>query len=143
MIINQIFTYNSINRTINESIIPINHMHIPDHQSITQSHSIYQSINLSINNSITSTIYICDAISGNQSEMERVTFSVFYLVEVLIWRWTLFGWKSNLTCIINGSNLVMRNWRILKTIENKRNLFHFLAISHNQCSRLPTDSARL
>ena len=27
---------------------------------------------------------------------------------------------------------VMSNWRILKTIKNKRNLFLFLAISHNQ-----------
>ncbi len=29
-------------------------------------------------------------------------------------------------------------WKILKTIENKRNAFLFLAVSHNQCSRLPT-----
>ncbi len=34
------------------------------------------------------------------------------------------------------------NWKILKTIENKRNSFLFLAVSHNQCSRLPTDPAR-
>ena len=27
-------------------------------------------------------------------------------------------------------------------IENKRNAFLFLTVSHNQCSRLPTDPAR-
>ena len=37
---------------------------------------------------------------------------------------------------------VMSNWGILKTKENKRNSFLFLDISHNQCSRLTTDSAR-
>ena len=37
---------------------------------------------------------------------------------------------------------VMSNWRILRTTENNRNPFHFLAISHNQCCRLPTDPAR-
>ncbi len=33
------------------------------------------------------------------------------------------------------------NWRILKTIEIERNTFLFLAVSHNQCSWLPIDSA--
>ena len=31
---------------------------------------------------------ICDAIQGNQSEVERVTFSIFYLIEMPIWRGT-------------------------------------------------------
>ena len=35
------------------------------------------------------------------------------------------------------------NWKILKTIENKRNAFLFLAVSHNQCSPLLTDPGRL
>ena len=34
------------------------------------------------------------------------------------------------------------NWKILKTIENKRNAFLFLALSHNRCCRLLTDPAR-
>ncbi len=34
------------------------------------------------------------------------------------------------------------NWKILKTIENKRNAFLFLSVSQNQCSRLPTEPAR-
>ena len=36
----------------------------------------------------------------------------------------------------------MSNWKVLKTIDNKRNSFLLLAISHNQCSQLSTDSAR-
>ena len=76
---------------------------------------------------------------GNQSEVEHVTFSVFYLIEMLIWR-GIFCWKPHLNWI-SGSK-VMSNWRILKTIENKRNPFLFLVISHNQCSRLQTDSTR-
>ncbi len=35
------------------------------------------------------------------------------------------------------------NWKILRTIENKRNAFLFLAVSHNQCCRLSTDPTRL
>ncbi len=34
------------------------------------------------------------------------------------------------------------NWKTLRTTENKRNAFVFLAVSHNQCCRLPTDPAR-
>ncbi len=34
------------------------------------------------------------------------------------------------------------NWKILKTIENKRNSSLFLAVSHSQCSRLLTDPTR-
>ncbi len=37
---------------------------------------------------------------------------------------------------------VVSNWRVLRTIENNRNSFLFLGISHNQCYRLPTDTAR-
>ena len=33
------------------------------------------------------------------------------------------------------------NWKILKTIENKRNAIPFQAASHNQCSGFPTDPA--
>ncbi len=33
-------------------------------------------------------------------------------------------------------------WRILRIKENNSNSFLFLAISHNQCCRLPTDPAR-
>ncbi len=69
----------------------------------------------------------------------HVIFSVFYSIEVLIWRGTCC-WKPHLNRT-SGSK-VLSNWRILKTIENKRNS-PFLAISHNQCSRLLTDSARL
>ena len=68
-----------------------------------------------------------------------MTFSVFYLIQVLIKRGT-FSWKSHLNQT-SGSK-VMSNWRILRTTENRRNAFLFLAISHNQCSRLLTDSAR-
>ncbi len=83
--------------------------------------------------------------TGNQLrksvfKSNRWHFSVFYLIEVLIWRGN-FCWKPHLNQT-SGSK-VMSNWRILKTIENKRNSFLFLAISHNQCSRLPTDAARL
>ena len=35
------------------------------------------------------------------------------------------------------------NSKILKTIENRRNAFLFLAVSHNQWARFPTDPARL
>ena len=82
----------------------------------------------------------CDAISGNQSEGKHVTFSVFYLIEVLIWSGT-FCWKPRLNQT-SGSK-VMSNWRMLKTIENKINSFLWLSLSHNQCSWIPTDSARL
>ncbi len=85
---------------------------------------------------------LCDVIWGNQSEVEHVTFSDFYLTElnkVLIWRGTSC-WKPHLNQT-SGSK-VMSNWTILKTIENKRNSFLFLAISHYQCSQLLTDSAR-
>ena len=48
------------------------------------------------------------------------------------------GTKSNLnTNCVNKSQVVY----ILKRIENERNSFLFLAISHNQCSRPPTDPA--
>ncbi len=49
-------------------------------------------------------------------------------------------WKPHLNRF-SGSK-VMSNWRVLRTIENNRNSFLFLAISHNQCCRLPTDPAR-
>ncbi len=45
--------------------------------------------------------HICDA---NQSEVEHVTFSAFYLIEVLIKRGT-FCWKPNLNQT-SGSKVV-------------------------------------
>ena len=53
---------------------------------------------------------------------------------VLIWKGT-FHWKPHL--IWTSGSKVLSNWRILKTIENKRNAFLLLAVSQNQCSRLP------
>ncbi len=78
---------------------------------------------------------LCDAIKGNQPEVKHVTLSVFYLIEVLIRRGKIQPesdqWFQSYS-----------NWKILKTIENKRIAFLFLPVSHNQCSRLPTDPAR-
>ncbi len=68
---------------------------------------------------------ICDAIWGNKSEVK-------YFAENP--HWTLPGsdqWFQSYS-----------NWKILKTIENKRNAFLFLAVSHNQCSRIRTDPTR-
>ncbi len=59
---------------------------------------------------------------------------------MLIWRGT-FCWKPPPESDLNGSK-VMSNWRILKTIENKRNPFLFLAVSHHQFSSFQTDSSR-
>ena len=67
-----------------------------------------------------------------------MTFSVSYFIELL--NLGTFCRKSHLNRT-SGSK-VMSNWRILKTIENKRNSFLFLALSHNQCSRLPNYSSR-
>ncbi len=61
----------------------------------------------------------------------NMTFPVFYLIGMLIWRGT-FYWKPHLNRT-SGSK-VMSNWRIIRTIENKRNAFLFLVISHNQSS---------
>ena len=83
--------------------------------------------------------HICVAIYRDQSDVAHVTFSVFYLTEKLIWRGT-FCWKPHLNRA-SGSK-VTSNWMILRTIENNRNSFLFLAMSHNQCCRLLTDPAR-
>ncbi len=80
----------------------------------------------------------CDVILGDQSKIEHVTFSVFYLIEVLTWRGT-FCWNPHLNW--TGGSKVMSNWRILR-IESKRYSYLFRAISHNQCPQLSTDSAR-
>ncbi len=77
----------------------------------------------------------CD-LSGSV-ELAHVTFSVFYLIEVFTWRGT-FCWKPHLNR--SSGSKVISNWRVLRTIENNRNTFLFLAISH--CCRLPTDPAR-
>ena len=59
-----------------------------------------------------------------------------------------FDWSAHLERYIllkthlnwsSGSKIMSR---ILRTIEKNRNSFLFLVISHNQCSWLPTDSAR-
>ncbi len=65
--------------------------------------------------------------------MEHVTFSVFYLIQVLMKRGT-FWWKPHLNQ--TSGFKVIAKWRILIKIESKRNMFLFLAVSHNQCSRL-------
>ena len=51
-----------------------------------------------------------------------------------------FCWKPRLNQ--SSGCEIMSIWRILRTLENNRNSFLFLAISHNQCCRLPTDPAR-
>ncbi len=58
-------------------------------------------------------------------------FSLFYLTEMLIIWGGTSCWKSHLNW--TSSFKVMSNWRKcrLKAIENKRNSFLFLAISHN------------
>ena len=76
---------------------------------------------------------------GISQNSEHVTFSVCYLIEVLLWRGT-YCWKPHLNRI-SGSK-VMSNWMVVKTIETKIKSFLLLAVSHNQCSRLSTDSAR-
>ncbi len=60
----------------------------------------------------------------------------------------LFGWSAHLQRYVcwkprlnwTSGSKVMSSWRI--PIGNKRNSFLFLALSHNQCSRLLTDSAK-
>ncbi len=64
---------------------------------------------------------------------------IFCLIDVLIRRGT-FCWKPHLNR--SSGSEVMSNWKILRTIENNRNSFLFLAISHNQWCRLPADPAR-
>ncbi len=69
-----------------------------------------------------------------------------------MWHFQFFIWlKSSLGEIQFAENptwigpvvpRLVSNWRILRTKENNRNLFLFLAISHNQCCLLPTDPAR-
>ena len=81
--------------------------------------------------------YMCDL--GNQSEVELVPFSAFYLIEILIRRGT-FCWKNPPES--DQWFQSYSNWKILKTIENKRNAFLFLAVSHDQCFQLPTDPTR-
>ncbi len=86
---------------------------------------------------------ICDAILGNQSEVEHVTFSV------ILFDQSLHYWERYIL-LITWPELdrpyrrfqSYSNWKILKTIENKRNTFLFLPVSHNQCAWLPTDPTR-
>ncbi len=62
---------------------------------------------------------------------------------------SLFDWSPHLEMYILLKTLPesdqwfqsYSNWKVLRTIENKRNGFLFLAISHNQCSWLLTDPA--
>ena len=82
---------------------------------------------------------ICDAIKGNQLELEQVTFSVFYVIEVLILRGT-FCWKIHLNR--SSGSKVMSNWKILRTIQNNRNSFFFwlyLTINAQNFRLIPLD----
>ena len=61
----------------------------------------------------------------------------------------LLDWSAHLERYINfllktipESDQWFQSYEQLKDCQNKRNSFLFLAISHNQRSRLPTDSAR-
>ena len=73
-------------------------------------------------------------ISRNSNMWHNFHFSIW-----LKCSWRGKCWKPHLNR--SGGSKVMSNWRILRTTENNTNSFLFLAISHNQCSRLPTDSA--
>ena len=79
----------------------------------------------------------CDL--GESVVSQTCDFSVFSLIEVVIWRGT-FWWESHLNR--SSGSKVMSNWWIFRTIENNRNSFLFLTISRNQCCRLPTDPPR-
>ena len=52
-----------------------------------------------------------------------------------------FCWKLHLNR--SSGSKVMSNWRFLRTIENNRNSFLFLTVSHNHWCRLPNDPTRL
>ncbi len=59
----------------------------------------------------------------------------------------LFDWNSHWERYIllktppESDQWFQSYWKILKTIEKKRNVFFFLVVSHNQCSWLPIDPA--
>ena len=62
----------------------------------------------------------------------------------------LFDWSAHSQTYVFAENLIWIpwfqrycNWRILKTLKKTKEIHFFLTVSHNQCSRLPTDSARL
>ncbi len=76
--------------------------------------------------------------SSGISRNSRVTFSVFYSIEVLtlIERYILL--KTQLESV-----QWFQGYEQLRGSQNNRNSFLFLAISHNQCCRPPTDPARL
>ncbi len=74
-----------------------------------------------------------------QLEVEHVTFAVFYLIEVLIRRGT-FWWKPHLQRISGSIVTALKDSQ--NNRKQKRNAFLFLVVSHNQCFRLLTDSAR-
>ncbi len=72
----------------------------------------------------------CDLVGSVRTR----TCDIFsFLFEMITWRGT-FWWKLHLNR--SSSSKVMSNWRVLRTIENNRNSFLFLAISHNQCCQL-------
>ena len=73
-------------------------------------------------------------------EVKHVAFSVFYLIEVLI-RLGEVHFAENPTESDQWFQSYS-NCKILNTIENKRNVFLFLAVSHNQFSWLLTDPTR-
>ncbi len=79
----------------------------------------------------------CD-LQGKHSEVKHVTFSQISI-----------DWSPHLgdehfpeNTWIGQRFQSYISWKILKTIENKRNVFLFLAVPHNQCYRLPTDPAK-
>ncbi len=51
-----------------------------------------------------------------------------------------FCWKPHLNQTSGSKVIAIEGFS--KTIDNKRNAFLFLVVSHNQCFRLPTDSTR-
>ena len=79
----------------------------------------------------------CDADLG-----ESVGSHTFDIFQFSIWlksSWREVHFAKNSTWI--GPVESYSNWKILETIENKRNALLFLAVSHNQCSQLSTDPA--
>ena len=69
------------------------------------------------------------------------TCDIFSFLLNLIAHLGTFCWKPHLNR--SSGSKVMSNWRIRKTIKNKRNSLLCSGYISQWCSRLPTDSARL
>ena len=82
---------------------------------------------------------ICDAIWGNQSEVKHKAFSVFYLIDK-----SVHLEKYILLKAPPESDQWFQSYEQFKDSQNKTKEINslVLAVSHNQCSRLPTDPAR-